>query len=109
MTHELPLFITVIQPNHTTTMKTKLTKKEKEIQDAYEVLKRNGIGIVSVENKDFTDEWILDNWTACGVEPTKENIELANGRATLNLTTEYWSALESAIEWVAMKKSLNTK
>jgi hypothetical protein len=82
-------------------MKNKQTKRDKEINKAFNVLKKHGLGFVIIDNKDFTEEWIFDLWSHYRIKPTKKNVERAKLITTDYLESECFEAMQDAIEKLA--------
>lgn len=81
----------------------KPTTKEKQIQNAFNVLKKYKIGVVSICNEELTMELYADLWLKHKIEPTPENIERVKQKAIDYLSCESIQCVQDAFENVAMK------
>ena len=77
------------------------TKREKEIDEALETLKRHEVSFYVHDDRDFLEEWIFELWKHNKVKPTKQNLKLAREKAIEYLNGESFELMEDAIEWVA--------
>lgn len=91
------------------TKKTKLTKKEQELKHAYAVLKKYKIAYVEIDNQEFHEEWIFEQWEHCGIKPTAENVERAKWITHDYLMSQYWETMQDAIESLSVKLQVPKK
>jgi N-acetylglutamate synthase-like GNAT family acetyltransferase len=87
---------------------TKTTKREKEIKRAYNTLLKHNISVFTLENKEFFEEWIFEQWQHHNLKPTAKNMKRVREKTMEYILSESWEIMQDAIEYVASKQS-NTK
>jgi hypothetical protein len=87
-------------------MKTKLTKREKECRKAFNTLKKHNVSVFTLENKEFLEEWIFEQWEHNKLKPTPKNLKRVREKTMDYICSESWEIMQDAINYVAMKESM---
>lgn len=87
---------------------TKPTKRDKEVKRAYNTLLKHNVSVFTLENKEFLEEWIFEQWQQHNLKPTLKNLKRVRLQAIEFMLAESWEVMQDAIEYVASKQS-NTK
>ena len=88
------------------TIMTKLTKREKEIKKAYNTLLKHNVSVFTLENKEFLEEWIYEQWKYHEIKPTVNNLKRARKIAMDFILAESWEIMEDAISTLASRQSI---
>jgi hypothetical protein len=83
----------------------KLTKRDREIKRAIETLKKHNVSVFTLENDEFLEEWILDQWEFHELKPTPLTIKRVREKAMEYILAESWEVMQDAIEYVALRQS----
>jgi hypothetical protein len=86
-----------------------LSKRDKEIKRAIETLKKHSVSVFTLENKEFLEEWIFDEWQHHNLKPTQNNIIKVREKAIDYILSESWEIMQDAIGYVASKQSEKQK
>lgn len=89
------------------TKKSKLTKEQElarqEVNHALALLHKHNISVIALDNADFADEWLKDQWKRVGIKPTETLLRQAKEKTLEYMQNEQGQMMHDAIENVAMR------
>jgi hypothetical protein len=87
----------------------KITKRDREIKRAIETLKKHNVSVFTLENNEFLEEWIWEQWEFHGLKPTPLALKRVREKAMEYILAESWEVMQDAIEYVALRQSTKQK
>ena len=87
----------------------KLSKRDREIKRAIETLKKHNVSVFTLENDEFLEEWIFEQWEHNNLKPTPLTLKRVREKAMEYILAESWEVMQDAIDYVAIKQSTKNK
>jgi hypothetical protein len=87
----------------------KITKRDREIKRAIETLKKHNVSVFTLENDEFLEDWIFEQWEVKNLKPTPLTLKRVREKAMEYILAESWEVMQDAIEYVSLRQSTKQK